>query len=618
MNIFHKCLCFLAIVAFGSQKTRIKELFQELGDEDMNVHPQLIRMAFHDAAHFDSHEGQYRMGCFVEIMENAIDCPAHDHMDEAIALRNSIFDQLVSEGFNPSHADLTQLLGALAVDRLSLGTAFDQSLYDHMRMGRIDIDNCEDVCENLPDFAVSSATTIHERLSSVWTFSFVNKMMENMGFSNVEAVALLGAHTVGRVRGQFSCAGCNGPWTDNPFVFDNSYYQELQNTAQSLESCSDDSFMEQTNTNFQIFSCLSPFGKVFPTWFQEITNRFVNWVDHMALASGELTELPQENGPASGNDVLNLLMTDADMALFFNEPELVKSFADDANLWRSSFNNAYVKMSELGCGEEISGFQLVDDLDVESADPIPISIDIPCPVAMCMNIGVCPAGTSVGTPPPCGQECCIGCPCCVNEDSGACVPSCPNNFLISVCPNGHATDSNGCPIDVCAPLVFDYIPLGDGNNGFCRDDNGDMQMLQDFDLDTEAECKALCDSLFACAGYQYGREGRSKDCNLYSAAETISSHTNTFHSCQQKQDQLSLDGYAWRGAGFCRRDDGLKFHLEASTENSEWDCKTRCDQTEFCAGFTFGTNHDSTKCNLYSEAGSVSSFRSMGGCWEKM
>eukprot|EP00492_Amphilonche_elongata_P002369 TRINITY_DN2622_c0_g1_i1.p1 TRINITY_DN2622_c0_g1~~TRINITY_DN2622_c0_g1_i1.p1 ORF type:complete len:144 (-),score=34.14 TRINITY_DN2622_c0_g1_i1:85-516(-) len=138
--------------------------------------------------------------------------------------------------------------------------------------------------------------------------------------------------------------------------------------------------MKQPNTNFQIFSCLSPFGKVFPTWFQDITNRFVNWVDHMALASGELTELPQENGPASGNDVINLLMTDADMALFFNEPELVKSFADDANLWRSSFNNAYVKMSELGCDEEISGFQLVDDLDVESADPIPISIDVPCPV----------------------------------------------------------------------------------------------------------------------------------------------------------------------------------------------------------------------------------------------
>jgi hypothetical protein len=604
MYTFFKLMLIFLFAGFanGSQKTRIKELFQELGDENIDVHPQLIRMAFHDAAHFDQNDGQYRMGCFVEIIENAIDCPAHNHMDEAIDLRKAIFDQLVSEEFNPSHADLTQLLGALAVDRLSVETSFTGSLYDQVRMGRVDIDNCDDVCENLPDFA-AGGPNIEERLGNVWVFDIKGKMEQSMGFSELEAVALLGAHTVGRVRGQFSCAGCDGPWTTTPFIFDNSYFQELQAVAENAASC----------TSPLASECLSPFSNVFPTWFRDVS-RFVNWMDQKLFATGSIQEISEVSEPPSDN-VLTPLMTDADMALWFNRPDFVSMFAGDLDTWRNIFDQAYVKMSELGCEESISGFQLLDDLDVDESQPQPI-IDIPCPTPLCANIGLCPQGSSVGIPT-CEGECCISCPCCFNE-AGSCVPDCPNVFFPIPCPNGRVLDLNGCETDECVPLDFNYQPLGNGNDGFCRDSNGEMQMLQDYDLDTEAECKELCDNIFACAGYQYGRSGKPVDCNLYFAADSVSTHTSTNMSCRKKLEQMDIEGYVWRGPGFCRREDGLKFHLVGQNRNTEWECKLFCDANSMCAGFSYGTNSNPLKCNLYAEAGAMSSTKSLGGCWAKI
>merc|ERR1740130_1066096 len=47
------------------------------------------------------------------------------------------------------------------------------------------------------------------------------------GFSDREIVALSGGHTLGRCHKVRS--GYDGPWTDNPLGFDNSYFRNLMN-----------------------------------------------------------------------------------------------------------------------------------------------------------------------------------------------------------------------------------------------------------------------------------------------------------------------------------------------------------------------------------------------------
>ncbi|WRX23098.1 hem peroxidase - like 10 [Theobroma cacao] len=47
----------------------------------------------------------------------------------------------------------------------------------------------------------------------------------HMGLSDKDIVALSGGHTLGRCHKERS--GFEGPWTNNPLIFDNSYFKEL-------------------------------------------------------------------------------------------------------------------------------------------------------------------------------------------------------------------------------------------------------------------------------------------------------------------------------------------------------------------------------------------------------
>lgn len=53
----------------------------------------------------------------------------------------------------------------------------------------------------------------------------LREVFYRMGFDDREIVALSGAHTVGRAHQVRS--GYDGPWTQNPLVFDNSYFKNL-------------------------------------------------------------------------------------------------------------------------------------------------------------------------------------------------------------------------------------------------------------------------------------------------------------------------------------------------------------------------------------------------------
>ena len=78
------------------------------------------------------------------------------------------------------------------------------------RMGRPDTEQ-EPGEDLLPD--------PHEGIQTIYA------KMERMGFNKEEFTALMGSHTVGFAHENVS--GWKGRWTQNPHVFDNTYYQEV-------------------------------------------------------------------------------------------------------------------------------------------------------------------------------------------------------------------------------------------------------------------------------------------------------------------------------------------------------------------------------------------------------
>lgn len=79
------------------------------------------------------------------------------------------------------------------------------------RMGR------QDAAENEP--------TPEDRLPDAAQKEGILPRMQRMGFSTQDIVAIMGSHTLGFAKADHS--GFQGRWTQNPHVFDNSYYKEV-------------------------------------------------------------------------------------------------------------------------------------------------------------------------------------------------------------------------------------------------------------------------------------------------------------------------------------------------------------------------------------------------------
>ena len=105
-----------------------------------------------------------------------------------------------------SHADIWTLAGSCAIE-FTGGPQIDHSF------GRKDAPSghCCPVVGRLPDAAQGAA--------------HLRDVFYRMGFSDKDIVALSGAHTLGRCHQTRS--GFDGPWTQDPLKFDNSYFQNL-------------------------------------------------------------------------------------------------------------------------------------------------------------------------------------------------------------------------------------------------------------------------------------------------------------------------------------------------------------------------------------------------------
>merc|ERR1719191_2679970 len=106
---------------------------------------------------------------------------------------------------NISIADLWAYAGALSV-------SFAGGPKVHCKFGRIDAAG---------GFACPARGLL---LDAAQGADHIRKIFYRMGFNDQEIVALMGAHTLGRMDPR---SGYDGPWTWQPLKFDNAYYRNL-------------------------------------------------------------------------------------------------------------------------------------------------------------------------------------------------------------------------------------------------------------------------------------------------------------------------------------------------------------------------------------------------------
>lgn len=104
-----------------------------------------------------------------------------------------------------SYSDLIQLGGYAAIEYCGGPTMI-------FRMGRQDAEESEQSPhERLPDAREGNENIISK--------------MRRMGFTTRDIVAIMGSHTIGFAH--HDRTGFQGRWTQNPHVFDNTYFQEV-------------------------------------------------------------------------------------------------------------------------------------------------------------------------------------------------------------------------------------------------------------------------------------------------------------------------------------------------------------------------------------------------------
>ncbi|KAJ4898939.1 hypothetical protein Rs2_12890 [Raphanus sativus] len=163
-----------------------------------NCAPIMLRLAWHDAGTYDA---QSKTGGPNGSIRNEEEYTHGANSGLKIALE-------ICEGVKAKHpkityADLYQLAGVVAVE-VTGGPDIS------FQPGRKDSNVCPRE-GRLPD--------------ATKNFQHLRDVFYRMGLSDKDIVALSGGHTLGRAHPERS--GFDGPWTQEPLKFDNSYFVEL-------------------------------------------------------------------------------------------------------------------------------------------------------------------------------------------------------------------------------------------------------------------------------------------------------------------------------------------------------------------------------------------------------
>ena len=214
--------CILLGVIIPSDAKITSEQYAELSSEitslikEKNCAPILVRLAWHDAGTYDSKSktGGPRAAQRFEMGESLHEA------NNGLEIARNLLQPLVDK-YSPSIisiADLWALAGNLAI-KVSGGPDIP------FRFGRVDIKDPSKCVEDgrLPDAKQG--------------ISHVRNVLNRIGFVNDKyIVALSGAHTLGSCHSDRS--GFEGPWTQNPYKFDNSYFKDLINKKWIIDTSS--------------------------------------------------------------------------------------------------------------------------------------------------------------------------------------------------------------------------------------------------------------------------------------------------------------------------------------------------------------------------------------------
>eukprot|EP00667_Euglena_gracilis_P009043 EG_transcript_9176 len=232
--------------------------------------PTLLRLAWHSSGTYSLYDR--RGGSFGATMRFA---PERDFAaNRGLGPAREFLEPLLAQFPNVSHGDLWVLASYTAVEYMG-------GPHIAFQPGRVD---ALDGAACPPDGRLPSAELGADHVRAVFG---------RMGFGDREAVALLGAHTVGRMYPNNT--GYDGVWDNTPEVFDNSYFVLL---LQQLQ------------------------------WVYD-TNNYSN---------------PEFRSAG-------LLMLNTDMALVedANFRKYVELYAGNQSLWQADFAAAFKVLTELGC-----------------------------------------------------------------------------------------------------------------------------------------------------------------------------------------------------------------------------------------------------------------------------
>ena len=170
----------------------------------------IVRLAAHDFMDFDRRDRAHPMGsdgCFDESH------PTNKGLPESVWCKNCLLRRLYEERYSfLSRADFWIASANAVIRQTSEKNALD--LKDTFRWGRKDRSSCRQSGSRLPE-----ATGCRE---------VERVFLNNMGLEWRDAVALMGAHSLGRGSAEFS--GHEGTWVDTATdaqIFDKQYYEEL-------------------------------------------------------------------------------------------------------------------------------------------------------------------------------------------------------------------------------------------------------------------------------------------------------------------------------------------------------------------------------------------------------
>jgi len=193
---------------------KVKEAIEKILDDDDNMGPTLVRLAWHASGTYD-----------VDSKTGGSDGATMRFKTEAghganagLGIARDKLEEVKKQFPEISYGDLWTLAGAYSIEYMGGPTIA-------WRPGRID----KDESFTTPDGRLPDA----DKGSVPATIQHLRDIFYRQGFNDQEIVALSGAHALGRCYSTRS--GYDGPWTRAPTTFSNEFYRELLENAWTVK-----------------------------------------------------------------------------------------------------------------------------------------------------------------------------------------------------------------------------------------------------------------------------------------------------------------------------------------------------------------------------------------------